>query len=610
MPKAKKIVIGAAVVVVLVVAGAGGAQVWAQNEARTRLDAMLAKLPTGVTGRYTNVQYNLFTSTLRLDGLVITQDGKPTVAIDQTVLHHVSGDGTQANPYRADRLRMVGMTSHHDAHTLKVATFEAQAIALLAPGVPAPDGTPAWLVTPYGTPLSGDTAVANGLADDEGDTLATVSAVGYHAGHLDNVVAADFEDTEGHRIAAASGSAIDLDGLDRVFNAARYTPGAPTWPNPRPLIGHAEISGIVEQSKGGTGDTLGRLSMDAFAARPFASSPTDAHADTIDFWYDAASAISLGSVHLSGLSGTTTGPKSVVALNDLVAKTYTAGTLASFSFDGLSLSGSDGEKATFGHFDLNGLNLASLLHNPTTGSLWSAMTAADDGSLRLDTLHLSNLTVTPKEGGTVKLDSLSEAVSAGSPVLTTVTMRGLAIPADTLSLASKPLKSMGVDTLTLDLDEALTFDPVSDTATIQQAKLTARTLGTVTLAGKLANLPKGKGMTSADEMLAALTKIAVASFQVSFTNDTLVQRLIALQASESGKTTADVISMAKLGASFVASTLVPDQADAGEQISAFIDNPKTVTITATPAVPVPLADFEGQQLTESQKALNLHLTAE
>jgi hypothetical protein len=236
------------------------------------------------------------------------------------------------------------------------------------------------------------------------------------------------------------------------------------------------------------------------------------------------------------------------------------------------------------------------------------MTAADDSSMRLDSLHLATVTATQRGGGTVKLDSLAETVSTGAPVRDTLTMRGLAIPAQSLRLKQNPLVMMGIDTLTLDFDEALVFDAASNTATIQQAKLTAR--GRSVSMPATVRVPRPRGEASADAMLTAMTQVAVGSLQVTFTNDTLVQRLIAMQASQSGKTTADVIGMAKLGASFFGAALVPDQPDAGEQIAAFIDNPKTLTITATPPVPVPLGGFEGASLPAAQKAMNLHLTAD
>jgi hypothetical protein len=54
---------------------------------------------------------------------------------------------------------------------------------------------------------------------------------------------------------------------------------------------------------------------------------------------------------------------------------------------------------------------------------------------------------------------------------------------------------------------------------------------------------------------------------------------------------------------------VPGQGDAGEQVAAFITNPHRLTITATPAAPIPLGSFLGSARDAAKTALNLQLSA-
>lgn len=89
--------------IVLLAVAAGGVQLWGQHQARLRVDETLASLPAGATGHYDQLDYNVFTRTLRLSGLSLTRDGQPLLRIESAVLHHLSGDGSDAHPFHANR---------------------------------------------------------------------------------------------------------------------------------------------------------------------------------------------------------------------------------------------------------------------------------------------------------------------------------------------------------------------------------------------------------------------------------------------------------------------------------------------------------------------------
>ncbi len=109
--------------------------------------------------------------------------------------------------------------------------------------------------------------------------------------------------------------------------------------------------------------------------------------------------------------------------------------------------------------------------------------------------------------------------------------------------------------------------------------------------------------------LAALSVVGIGPFTIRFTNDSLVERIIAMQARQADKTPADVTDEAKLAGSFAAAALVPGQPDAGQQVAAFIADPHVLTITATPASPIPVGAFLGAGRETAQSALNLRLSA-
>jgi hypothetical protein len=82
-----------------------------------------------------------------------------------------------------------------------------------------------------------------------------------------------------------------------------------------------------------------------------------------------------------------------------------------------------------------------------------------------------------------------------------------------------------------------------------------------------------------------------------------------MQARQTSKTPQEITDEAKLAGSFAAAALVPGQPDAGQQVAAFIADPRVLTITATPAAPIPLGAFLGQARDTAQSALNLRLSA-
>ncbi len=300
MKRLTKLSIAGPALIVICVAVAGGAQIWGQHQARASLNQTLASLPPGTTGHYNDLAFNVFTRTLRIDGLTISRGGHPAFSVNEAVLHHLNGDGSAANPLQATVVRLVGVQLWKGGHSATAALVQAVNVSALAAGVPPPAGLPNWLIAPEnGTLLSADSITADGIADDEGATLAGLSITGYDAGYIHAASAVGFADKQGNGITSASASQVDLGGLDAVFDTGRYVPGAPRWTAPRQLIGHAEINGFHSDDDGGLA-TIDRLNLDDFAARPFAVPPNTRNVKTWSFGRDAAASVAIGSVGVTG----------------------------------------------------------------------------------------------------------------------------------------------------------------------------------------------------------------------------------------------------------------------------------------------------------------------
>lgn len=622
--------------IVLVAVAAGGAQLWAERQARLRVDETLAALPAGATGHYDSLRYNLFTQTLRLSGFTVQRAGQPQLAIRDLVLHHLSGDGSTQNPYHTGTVTLVGIDVWRGTHHVKIGTIAAKDMAILAPGEPVPAGTPRWLTAPEdGTPIAFGTVQADTISDDQGTSIVALSLSNYMSGQLRDMSFSHYADRRGNTIESAAAAAIDLDALDRVFNPARYTPDAPSWATPRPLLGHLEIANLVAKGERGVSQ-FDHLTIDGLTGRPFASAPTPETVKTEAFARDAAQAIGIGNATLLNLSVqdnhttatvTTDDPAeaggivnpgvvglqnaqtaTTVTIGHMALTGYTDGALGRFTLGHVAVQENGKAAASLEHVELNGLVTTALLHAPPDASLDTLLATAQNGGVKLSGLNIAGLELSLPTGGTVQLKDLKDSVSYGSSVQTEMTMNGLSVPASATPELHELLQPLDIDPLVLSAAETGSYNPTTGDSHIASSTLAAQDLGSLSLSGDFTNLPHGLGADG--DVMAALGQTKIGAFSVSFSNESLVQRIIAMLAKQSGKTPAEMTDGARAAAAFFAATLVPDQADAGQQIANFLANPKTVTLTAAPAAPVPVSAFTSSNLRAAQAALNLHLTAD
>jgi hypothetical protein len=600
LPRFTKTKLAVPALIVLIAAAAAGYQLWSQHEARDELDATLANLPAGSHGHYDTMSFNAFTQTMRINGLVIMRDGHPSLSVPGITLHHLSGSGTLADPYQASTVRLVGPELWRGGRSVTAAVIQVENLEILAPGVTPPAGTPSWLIA------SGSGTLLAAGSISEGATLAALSLADYADGQISQASASGFADRHGNRITTAAAHAVDFDGLDAVFDISRYGPGEPVWPAPRLLIGHAEIMGFQSQGDDGSA-MIANMTLDGFAARPFAAAPTPAYVKSPGFLRDAAADVSVGAAAVSGLRYQDDKTKLSGTLGAISVSGYDNGALAQASLDALSLSGAGASQVAVGHFALTGLNATKLLHDPAGGSPRSLIAAVRQGGVQLASLVLTKLSITPPKGQTVTLDSIEQATTGGQPRHVTLSLRGLSIPAQSNPELAQGLGALGLDRLVLDLDEAGTYDTAHGTAAIDPMVLTGRGLGSLSLSAQFTNVPQD--LPQHGPPLAAFSDMGLGPFTLRFTNGSLVQRIVAMQARQANKTPQEITDEAKLAGSFAAAALVPDQPDAGEQVAAFIADPHVLTMTATPAAPVPLGAFLGAGRDTAKSALNLKLSA-
>lgn len=594
--------------IVLVAVAAGGAELWAEHEARRHVDETLASLPAGTSGHYDNLSYNLFTQTLRVSGLSIAHDGQPLFAFNRVVLHHLSGSGVAGSPFHATALSAVDVDLWRRGHHIKIGSVAARDIALLAPGEPAPPGTPPWLSgSDFGTPVTVGSVQLSTISTDQGTSIVALAAAGYTPGHLREASLSQYADAPGNAAESASATDIDLDGLDRVFNPARYAPNAPSWPAPRPLLGHLEFSNVTGHGRHGQSH-LDSLTLDGLAARPFAQSPTQEALATPAFMRDAAEAVAVSNATLVNLSFSDSASGTATSLGHASLTGYQDGAVGRFTFARLNVSNHNQPVTALDRFEVSGLNATALLHASPDADAADIMALAQKGGIRLSSLTAEGLSYKFTTGSQLTLGRFSESLAYGPRLQATIMLDALSIPAAATPELGQLLQPLGVDPLTLSLKERASLDMTSGDATFDQFELSGKDLGKVSLTGNFSNLPLGLPQQISDPM-STIGQIGIGSFSLTFTNDGVVQRVIGHMAQQAGKTPADVTAEARAAASFFAAALVPGQADAGQQIGTFLASPKTLTLTASPVAPVPVATLEGPNFHAAQAALNLHLTA-
>jgi hypothetical protein len=606
MTKVSKLGLGAGGIVVVAAIAAGGAQIWAQHTARDRVDAALASLPAGESGHYDQLHYNLFNQRLHLTGLTITRGGQTTFSAARVTVVNASGAGTTADPFKAAELRVTDIAAQRNGHHITLDLVTAEDVALLGADVAPPSGLPIWPAMPEGdTLLSARKISASGIHDDTGGSVAQLDVSDYNLGHFRYGFLAGFADSKGNRVASAAAEQIDLDGLDRLFDARRYDAGAQGWPARRPLIGHLAIKGIqIADRDQGTAD-IADIGIDGFSGRPFATAPGESD-PTGAALQDAAEAVALEGLTLQGVAIKAPKDSLAFSLQRLALTGYADGVLGRIGFDGLTLQDTKDRSMALAHFALRGIDAAALLKLPPDTSSTDVILKAGNGGVRLDGMDLAGLKVSSAPGVRVSMDSLQETVGNSTPLRVEATLRGLSLPAAALQEAEAPLKSIGIDPLVLDADEVWVTDMAKHEATIEQGRIAARGLATLDVTGQFTNLPIGT--TDIGEALAQLEKVATTKFTIRFTNDSLVQRIVALEAKNESKTENEVRDEAKLVATATIAAFLPQQKDAADHIAAFIDNPKSLTITANPAAPVVLSTLMGSDGPAAQQALNLHVT--
>lgn len=183
------------------------------------------------------------------------------------------------------------------------------------------------------------------------------------------------------------------------------------------------------------------------------------------------------------------------------------------------------------------------------------------------------------------------AVAEGEPTALGVDASGITVTVDELVPGRRALlmKSLGYDTLLVDLTLAASFDPFADTLELDPLVVAVADLGTITVSGRFLGVSVGD-FAAGSRRDEAAEAAAVEALSVRFDNTGVVERALKRQADAMG-VEPDTFVENFLGAvpfmlNFIGNP--PFQAKIADAARTFLREPRSVTFEAKPETPVSL----------------------
>jgi len=337
---------------------------------------------------------------------------------------------------------------------------------------------------------------------------------------------------------------------------------------------------------------IGHFHNDGVSARQFATPPEADSLKNYAFLADAVRAISedggsvkevtetlpgLGTVSIGSASGSDIRDGKIGALQEHDLVFAGEGKPNRFSVDLVSAKDVDLNKA---------LDALPALATPgNAGKLNAGLNVGqfDVSGVSADFVQAPLVTMTSLEGQTHD--------NADGTQYGTVTMRGLKIVTtgrDTKPDVKLALDRFGMADFLIDLDEAGTYAPADGHVKLTKADMLFHDLGTLHVALDASGLQNLSGAAGTDQ-IAALRAVKLIGATVQWNDDSLTNRIFKAVAAQTGKSVEDLHTALALPIASVG-VFLPNQPDAPAQISAFLADPKQLTITLAPPAPVSLMD--------------------
>ncbi|WP_417684046.1 hypothetical protein [Roseibium sp.] len=271
--------------------------------------------------------------------------------------------------------------------------------------------------------------------------------------------------------------------------------------------------------------------------------------------------------------------------------------VGAFSIEGLTLDGDDGSLA-IERFSANDL----ILPSPEEAS-----SKHENGPIAPSyrDLEILNTEVSDETGNAARVERIFVAIDAMDgdlPTASRFALENVVIDADAVdSETRKSLSDLGYESVTLSITGAANWDPTAETAVVDDVRISGPEIGTLQMSLRLGGLSRSviaelnKNQDDPESALALLQGVTVEAISIRLDNDSLVERVLDMQAKEAGTDRAGIVAQIEGGLPFMLAILQnPEfQTKVSTSLTSFLRDPKSLSIAASPASPVPVAQIMG-----------------
>lgn len=246
-----------------------------------------------------------------------------------------------------------------------------------------------------------------------------------------------------------------------------------------------------------------------------------------------------------------------------------------------------------------------------------AMDAAMDGKSPVPAvyskMHFSNITVTTDDQVEIPIASFtienSDFVDT-QPRKITLAVEGISLTAEnaTDEDAKAQMKALGYESILGHLRGDFRWDDSANEIHVNAMELGAADVGTLRIAAQVGGITKeflaGRQGKEAMELMQSVT---IKSLSINFNNDSVIERVIKMQAEEAGTEPGAFVDglLAQLPAMLMILQNEPFAKKAEAAVTAFMREPRNLTISASPAQPLPATQIMGAAMIAPQSLIGL-----
>ena len=230
---------------------------------------------------------------------------------------------------------------------------------------------------------------------------------------------------------------------------------------------------------------------------------------------------------------------------------------------------------------------------------------------RFDRIEATGLEFTDENDKTVPVASVVVAASdyvAGIPRKTTVDVKGVKVPVDAADEQMKDVAELGYKELVLDVGLVASWDDKTGRATVDRLAIAGAEAGSLTLSFAIGGVTPEviDGLKKAEKdqakQLELLQGLSVEKLSLRYEDASLAKRILSNQAKKQGVPADALVQQLSAMVPMIVSQI--GNKDFEKKIStavaAFLKAPKSLTVSATPAKPLPVAELMGAAMMAPQ----------